>query len=92
MIGPMPAKADPLEVLPTGHPVGEVYLEGEGSFRFIINTAATSTVLLPRIAGRFPSDETDAVQVDGASGAVAMEVVTLSQIAIASVASGPVAA
>ena len=49
-----PAFAAPMEVLPSGHPVGEVDIAGAGSKRFIIDTAASRTAILPRLRAAMP--------------------------------------
>lgn len=44
-----PVEAAPLEVLPSNHPVAEVTIDGQGPFRFVIDTAASGTAVVPRL-------------------------------------------
>ncbi len=70
-----PVAAAPLEILPSGHPVVEVRLDGSAPRRFVIDTAASTTTILPQLRAVMPA--LVATQADsplnGASGAVDVE-------------------
>jgi predicted aspartyl protease len=77
-----PAAAAPMAVLPTGHPVAEVRIDGHGPYRFVIDTAATNTSVLPRLRAALPDLlKTDGRQdLSGAAGATTIETLTLGRL------------
>ncbi len=77
-----PLSAEPMEVLPTGHPIAKVHVDGRGPYRFIIDTGASNTNLLPRLSSALP-DLTrlkSGQSLSGASGAMKTETVKLSRL------------
>jgi predicted aspartyl protease len=77
-----PLAAEPIEVLPTGHPIAMVQVEGRGPYRFIIDTGASNTNLLPRLRAQLPElRRRDAGRpLNGAGGAVETETVKLGRL------------
>ncbi|WP_176472940.1 retroviral-like aspartic protease family protein [Sphingomonas lenta] len=75
----VPATAEPLEVLPTGHPVAQVRLGDRGPYRFVIDTAASNTSLLPRLADQLPELRRDAADapLNAASGRTTTQIAKL---------------
>ena len=79
-----PAFAAPMEVLPSGHPVGEVDIAGAGSKRFIIDTAASRTAILPRLRAAMSgvAARPAAQPLNGAAGQTRIDLLTLDRISI----------
>jgi predicted aspartyl protease len=78
-----PATAAPLIVLPSGHPVAEVRVDDRGPYRFIIDTAATSTSVLPRLRAAMPELQlAGEVAVNGAAGTVSTGLVALPPLTV----------
>ena len=50
----MKVEAAPMTVLPSGHAVAEVMIEGQGPLRFVIDTAASITAVLPKLRAAMP--------------------------------------
>ena len=79
-----PASAEPMEVLPSGHPVGEVEIAGAGSKRFIIDTAASRTAILPKLRAAMPAlpARPAGQPLNGAAGQTKIDLLTLDSISI----------
>jgi predicted aspartyl protease len=79
-----PLSAAPMEVLPSGHPIAEVTLDGSKPLRFIIDTAATSTSVLPRLRAAMPGSmkAAGAQDLNGASGQTQIETLTLGRLTV----------
>ena len=77
-----PAAAAPMTVLPSGHPVAEVGINGAGPFRFVIDTAASNTSVLPQLRrtmrGSMP--KTGSQSLSGAAGETRIETLTLDRV------------
>lgn len=79
------AKVQPLEILPSGHPVVQVSIDGSPPKRFVIDTAASSTTILPKLRAEMPglavkpSDD----PVAGAGGRVDVETTVVKQVDVA---------
>lgn len=86
-----PASAEPLVMLPTGHPATDLRIGSQGPFRFIIDTAATRTSLLPAFRTSYsgPLTATGQMQVQGAAGAAPVGLVTVPSVEVAGRVSGP---
>lgn len=75
----------PLEILPSGHPVVQVGIDGSAPKRFVIDTAASSTTIMPKLRAEMPalvaklSDD----PVDGAAGRVDVETTVVQQVDVA---------
>ena len=75
----------PLEILPSGHPVVQVSIDGAAPKRFVIDTAASSTTIMPKLRAATPglvarlSDD----PVDGAAGRVDVETTVVKQVGVA---------
>ena len=79
-----PLPAAPMEVLPSGHPIAEVTLDDSKPLRFIIDTAASSTSVLPRLRAAMPASMIAAgsQNLDGASGKTQIETLTLGRLRV----------
>ncbi|KQZ72523.1 hypothetical protein ASE06_08355 [Sphingopyxis sp. Root214] len=79
------AAMQPLEILPSGHPVVQVRIDGSAPKRFVIDTAASSTTIMPKLRAEMPglvaklSDD----PVDGAAGRVDVETTVVKQVGVA---------
>ncbi|RYH13993.1 MAG: hypothetical protein EON57_01140, partial [Alphaproteobacteria bacterium] len=79
------APSQPLEVLPSGHPVVAVSIDGSAPRRFVIDTAASSTTIMPKLRAEMPglvakpSDDL----LDGASGRIAVETAVVRELQVA---------
>lgn len=76
------AAAEPLDVAATVLPVAEVELAGKGPYRFILDTGASNTNLLPALRKTHP-DLTPAKArgpLQGANGAAQVETVTIDRL------------
>jgi len=77
--------SQPLEILPTGHPVVLVRIDGGAPKRFVIDTAASATTIMPKLRAEMPglvaklSDE----PLDGAAGRSDVETTMVKQIEVA---------
>lgn len=76
-----PAPA-PLIAHSSGLPVAEVRVEGHGPYRFVIDTAASNTVVLPALRNVLPItlERRDGQQVNGASGSAEVPMVGIRQL------------
>lgn len=80
-----PAAMQPLELLPSGHPVVLARIDGSETKRFVIDTAASSTTILPKLRARMPdlvaklSDE----PLDGAAGRTDVETTVVGELQVA---------
>ena len=79
-----PLSAAPMEVLPSGHPIAEVTLDDSKPLRFIIDTAASSTSVLPRLRAAMPASmiAANSQNLSGASGQTQIATLTLGRLAI----------
>jgi predicted aspartyl protease len=79
------AAMQPLEILPSGHPVVQVRIDGAAPKRFVIDTAASSTTIMPKLRAEMPelvarlSDD----PVDGAAGRVDVETTVVKKVDVA---------
>ncbi len=75
LLAATPLAASPLEVLPSGHPVVEVSLDGSAPRRFVIDTAASRTTILPSLRAQMPGLVAEKAErpLNGASGATEIE-------------------
>ncbi|WP_158582018.1 aspartyl protease family protein [Sphingomonas edaphi] len=73
-----------MEVLPSGHPIAEVALDGSKPLRFIIDTAASSTSILPCLRAAMPSSmfASGSQNLDGAAGKTQIETLTLKRLTV----------
>ena len=82
---PAAAAFQPLEMLPSGHPVVRVAVDGSAPRRFVIDTAASETTILPKLRAAMaglvvkPSDE----PLDGAAGRSEVETATVGLLEVA---------
>ena len=82
---PAAAAAQPLEILPSGHPVVLVGIDGGAPKRFVIDTAASTTTIMPKLRAEMPglvaklSDD----PLDGAAGRSDVETTIVSQVEVA---------
>lgn len=79
-----PLAAAPMEVLPSGHPIAQVSLDGSTPLRFIIDTAASNTAVLPRLRAAMPGamKAAGSQSLDGAAGRTQIETLTLDRLAV----------
>ncbi|NML08292.1 retroviral-like aspartic protease family protein [Sphingomonas sp. G-3-2-10] len=77
-----PACAQSLEVLPSGHPVAQVSIDGAPPKRFVIDTAASSTVILPRLRAELPTMPVTMQGVSGAAGSAQVEVARIDRLQV----------
>lgn len=77
-----PLAAEPLGVLPSGHPVAQVMLDGRGPYRFVIDTGASNTNLTARLRAARPDlvRRNAGQPLNGASGSIETELVTLGAL------------
>ena len=77
-----PLSAAPMEVLPSGHPIAEVRLNDSKPLRFVIDTAASSTSILPRLRAAMPASMVagGSQNLNGASGQTQIETLTLGRL------------
>lgn len=79
------AAGEPLEILPTGHPVVLVSIDGSAPKRFVIDTAASSTTIMPKLRAAMPglvaklSDD----PLDGAAGRSEVETAVVKEVRVA---------
>lgn len=82
---PAAVAAQPLEILPSGHPVVLVSIDGGTPKRFVIDTAASTTTIMPKLRAEMPgliaklSDD----PLDGAAGRSDVETTIVKQIEVA---------
>lgn len=82
---PAAVAAQPLEILPSGHPVVLVSIDGGAPKRFVIDTAASTTTIMPKLRAEMPglvaklSDD----PLDGAAGRSDVETTLVKQIEVA---------
>lgn len=79
-----PATAEPMTVLPNGLPVAHVSVEGHGPFRFIIDTGASSTAVLPALHAALPVRLKAAAKqnLHGAGGAQTVDLLQLDRLGV----------
>ena len=79
-----PLAAAPMEVLPSGHPIAEVSLDGSKPLRFIIDTAASSTSVLPKLRAAMPGSMKagGSQSLSGAAGQTQIETLTLGRMTV----------
>ena len=79
-----PLPAAPMEVLPSGHPIAQVRLDGSKPLRFVIDTAASSTSILPRLRAAMPGSmvASGSQNLDGAAGKTQIETLTLKKLTV----------
>ncbi|NVD45926.1 aspartyl protease family protein [Qipengyuania atrilutea] len=80
-----PALAEePLEVLSNGLPIGEVMIEEHGPYRFIVDTGASNTNILPQLRSALPDvgEPVSSQSLEGAGGAAQVEAVKLSSVTV----------
>lgn len=79
------AAGEPLEILPSGHPVVRVSIDGTAPKRFVIDTAASSTTIMPKLRAEMPglvaslSDD----PLDGAAGRSDVETAVVKEVRVA---------
>ncbi|UNU44070.1 hypothetical protein EAO27_16040 [Sphingopyxis sp. YF1] len=79
------AAGESLEILPTGHPVVLVSIDGSAPKRFVIDTAASSTTIMPKLRAAMPglvaklSDD----PLDGAAGRSEVETAVVKEVRVA---------
>lgn len=85
LVAPLASAVQPLEVLPSGHPVVQVTIDGSAPRRFVIDTAASSTTIMPKLRAEMPglvakpSDD----PLDGASGRIDVETAVVGNLKVA---------
>lgn len=81
----VPCASAPLEILPSGHPVAEVTLEAEPGYRFVIDTAASSSAVTPGLRAKRPSifGNGGQAQLAGATGQVGISTLVVPAISVA---------
>jgi predicted aspartyl protease len=79
-----PLAAEPMEVLPSGHTVARVEVDGRGPYRFVIDTGASNTNLTAQLRAARPDlARRDADRhLNGAAGTVRTELVTLDALGV----------
>lgn len=79
------ALAEPLEILPTGHPVVQVRIDGSAPRRFVIDTAASSTTIMPKLRADMPGlvAKRSDTPLDGAAGRTEVETAVVGQLQVA---------
>ncbi|HSX56063.1 MAG TPA: retroviral-like aspartic protease family protein [Sphingomonas sp.] len=84
LLSATPTATSPLEVLPSGHPVVEVSIDGSAPRRFVIDTAASTTTILPQLRKQMPGliAKKDTQPLNGASGATAVEMSKIGRLAV----------
>ena len=81
----VPLARQPLEILPSGHPVVQIGIDGGAPKRFVIDTAASITTIMPKLRAAMPglvakrSDD----PLDGAAGRVDVETTIVKHVAVA---------
>lgn len=85
-----PAQAElsaqrPLEILPSGHPVVLVGLDGLPPKRFVLDTAASTTSIMPRLRTEMPEiiAKSDGAPLHGASGSTEVETTIVDRVHVA---------
>lgn len=84
-VAALAAASQPLEILPSGHPVVLVRIDGGAPKRFVIDTAASTTTIMPKLRAEMPglvaklSDD----PLDGAAGRSDVETTVVKQVEVA---------
>lgn len=80
-----PAAAEPLQLLANGLPVTELRIDGRGPHRFVIDTAATRTSILPGYFAALGKSPTivGGQTIQGVGGAASIDLVALGDLAVA---------
>ncbi|MHA4837896.1 retropepsin-like aspartic protease [Sphingopyxis sp. MSC1_008] len=79
------ATMQPLGILPSGHPVVQVSIDGSAPKRFVIDTAASSTTIMPKLRAEMPglvaklSDD----PLNGAGGRTDVETTVAKKVEVA---------
>jgi len=84
LLAATPLAASPLEILQSGHPVVEVSLDGSPPRRFVIDTAASRTTILPSLRARMPDLVAEKAErpLNGASGATEIEMAKVERLTV----------
>lgn len=79
------AASQPLEILPTGHPVVLVRIDGGAPKRFVIDTAASMTTIMPKLRAQMPDlvARPSVDPIDGAAGQSDVETAIVRQVEVA---------
>jgi len=77
--------AQPLEILPSGHPVVQVSIDGSAPKRFVIDTAASDTTIMPKLRAEMPGlvAKAGGAPLDGAAGRTQVETAVVGQLQVA---------
>ncbi|OGT54947.1 MAG: hypothetical protein A3E01_11740 [Gammaproteobacteria bacterium RIFCSPHIGHO2_12_FULL_63_22] len=75
----------PLEILPSGHPVVQVSVDGSAPKRFVIDTAASSTTIMPKLRTEMPGliTKLSDIPLNGAAGRSDVETTVVGQVQVA---------
>src|SRR3990167_7765920 len=75
----------PLEILPSGHPVVQVSVDGSAPKRFFIDTAASSTTIMPKLRTQMPRliTKLSDIPLNGAAGRSDVETTVVGQVQVA---------
>lgn len=79
------AAMQPLEILPSGHPVVLVSIDGSTPKRFVIDTAASSTTIMPKLRAEMPGLVTKLSDdpLNGAAGRSDVETTVVGRVEVA---------
>lgn len=79
------AAVRPLEILPSGHPVVQVSVDGSAPKRFVIDTAASSTTIMPKLRTEMPGliTKLSDIPLNGAAGRSDVETTVVGQVQVA---------
>ncbi|WP_447727070.1 aspartyl protease family protein [Sphingomonas koreensis] len=75
----------PLEILPSGHPVVQVSIDGSAPKRFVIDTAASTTTIMPKLRAGMPGlvAKASGAPLNGAAGLTHVETAVVGQLQVA---------
>ena len=75
----------PLEILPSGHPVVQVSVDGSAPKRFVIDTAASGTTIMPKLRAEMPGliTKLSDIPLNGAAGRSDVETTVVGQVQVA---------
>jgi hypothetical protein len=79
------AAGQPLEILPSGHPVVAISIDGSVPRRFVIDTAASVTTIMPKLRSGMPGlvIKESAAPLDGAAGKAFVETAVVGALHVA---------